>query len=190
MSTTDLNSAIAIFPEFSQIINTLSKTIANYEKDGFTSKVLLDFAKAFGIAEELADILEKPESSCKDTEQRLLGHFTNNVELLIQKTWIEKSDEDLREQLLDHLPSMVEASKTGNYAQAFEVLPAFSRDLAQLLFGMDSKKSDFIEYVGRIDPLLGLFWLYSSMVSECAGRADDSCARHLLFVAIGYLAFF
>ena len=67
--------------------------------------VILAFAQDLGVKDDLLEILH-----AKDRERamkRLLGHFRNNVELLIQKTWVEKADEKHKEKLLDRIPVFI-----------------------------------------------------------------------------------
>jgi hypothetical protein len=89
-----------------------------------------------------------------------LCHFQNNLDLLIQKTWVEKADEIRKEKLQDRVPGFVEGIKQGNFQQALEEFGAILEELAYLLFGTQSGKDDFTEYTFRIDTQMGLFWWY------------------------------
>ncbi|MDR2747531.1 MAG: hypothetical protein LBB77_08810, partial [Treponema sp.] len=68
-------------------------------------KAAEEFAEILGIGADYRYILS-PDRSEKDI-CHLLGHFQNNLDLLIQKTWVEKADEQRKEKLLDRLPGFI-----------------------------------------------------------------------------------
>lgn len=190
MSSAQVSIDISMFAEYADQIEALSTALAGGRDGAIASSVLLEFASLLGVGDDLAAILDVEASRRLDVERLALSHFSNNVELLIQKTWIEKSDEAHREELLDLLPRIVEDMRSGRYAKALEDFLPFADDLAYLLFGAESRKGDFIEYVGRIDPFLGLFWLFADMVSGCVRTGCDEFARGLMLVCVVYLASF
>jgi hypothetical protein len=95
-----------------------------------------------------------------------LYHFQNNLDLLIQKTWVEKADEVRKERLQDRIPGFVEGIKQGNFQQGLEEFGAILEELAYLLFGAQSGKEDFPEYTFRIDTQMGLFWWYGGQLNR------------------------
>jgi len=91
---------------------------------------------------------------------RLLRVFKENVELLVHKTWVEKSDEKRKEKLLEELSSFEHEFRDGAVQQSFKRFVALARSIAHLLFGGQSNADDFLLYCFRIDPKLGLFFWY------------------------------
>lgn len=162
-------------------------------RDGASSDALraaaADFAAALGMGKEYASAVSAPTAEeLARAERRLLGHFRNNLELLIQKTWIEKADETHREKLLDRVPSFVADIESGDEARALKTFAHIVDELAYLLFGAQSRKADFIEYCFRIDAQLGLFWWYAGTLSGMLGERDPQRIKAVLLVGVCFLA--
>jgi hypothetical protein len=122
------------------------------------------FAEALGIGAEYQRLLGiKP-----DTEQMrvFLGHFQNNLDLLIQKTWVEKADKNRKDRLQDEVLPLIKLIVQGNYRQALKDFGSILEELAYLFFGAQSAKEDFTEYTFRIDIQMGLFWWYGSRLGS------------------------
>lgn len=103
--------------------------------------------------------------SKKDDEEitKLLSSFKNNLTLLIQKTWVEKSDIALKEQLLYQLDILLgNEDWTNNYALFLQII----NQAVFLMFGQKPDTPDFEEYTLRIDPEFGIFWWYISNLPE------------------------
>jgi hypothetical protein len=121
------------------------------------------FADILGIGAEYRHLL-----SIKRTGKEMrhfLEHFQNNLDLLIQKTWVEKADEVRKEKLQDRVPGFIEEIEQGNFQDALRNFGAILEELAYLLFGAQSAKDDFTEYTMRIDMQMGLFWWYGGRLS-------------------------
>ncbi|MDA8426160.1 MAG: hypothetical protein M0Z80_08465 [Treponema sp.] len=103
---------------------------------------------------------------------RLLHIFHENVELLVHKTWVEKTDEKPKERLLDDLFAVERDFRDGSIASAFKRFVALAHALAHLLFGAQSRASDFLVYCFRIDPKFGLFFWY---IDQLEAQARASC---------------
>ena len=95
-----------------------------------------------------------------DGEAKLISSFYHNLVLLIQKTWVEKSDEDLKAQVLYHLDDFTRLLQEHSYAAAYAVFLGIVSDVVYLMFGAQSRNKDFDEYALRIDPEFGIFWWY------------------------------
>jgi hypothetical protein len=160
---------------------------------GPNSAAAVKFAEALGIGAEYQRILELK----KDPEQmrEFLGHFQNNLDLLIQKTWVEKADEARKEKLQDEIPPLLELIVQENYQQALKEFGAILEELAYLFFGTQSSKDDFTEYTFRIDAQIGLFWWYGSQlgslkeINKYCPLSDDFLWAVLL-IGVCYLANF
>ena len=150
------------------------------------------FARVLGIAEEYKRLWNAPPGSGK---MDFLNNFQNNLDLLIQKTWVEKGEENRKEDLLDKLPPFITLIENGNYPNALEEFGAILEELAYLFFGDQSQKEDFSEYVLRIDPQIGLFWWYGGQINGARGAAwvktaDQNVLYALLLLGICYLTNF
>jgi len=149
------------------------------------------FAKILGIGEDYRQLWEIYKSGKPAGE--FLDHFQNNLDLLIQKTWVEKADEIRKENLLNQVPPFVSRIEKGSYPEALEEFGAILEELAYLFFGTQSQKSDFAEYVLRIDPLFGLFWWYGGQINgkpAWVKNVDRDVLFALLLLGICYLTDF
>ena len=95
-----------------------------------------------------------------DFEGKLISSFQKNLSLLVQKTWIEKSDAELKEHVLYQLNEYSAAVSKGQWNKSYAELLQIVGDVVYLMFGNQSKTNDFEEYSLRIDPEFGIFWLY------------------------------
>jgi len=150
-----------------------------------------DFARSLGIAGEYRRLLKVE----KDTEEmrKFLGHFQNNLDLLIQKTWVEKVDEFRKEKLQDKVPPFVALIVRADFRRAADEFGFILEELAYLLFGSQSTGDDFTEYTFRIDIEMGLFWWYGSQLGGLksgAAAVNDEFLWALLLVGICYLTNF
>jgi len=140
-----------------------------FPKDGFSKgqkpdiKAAGEFAKALGIGIEYQRLFAL-EKNCSELTT-FLEHFQNNLDLLIKKTWVDKSDETRKGKLQDDIPAFMTTLCNADYVKAIEDFNAILDELAYLFFGVQSEKEDFAEYTFRIDAQMGLFWLYSGKLS-------------------------
>lgn len=129
--------------------------------------------------EASADIIAAAFGSGKDFSKtecanitKLVASFKNNLTLLIQKTWVEKSDIALKDQLLYQLNIFLgtEAWKD-NYVLFLQLI----NQAVFLMFGQKPDSDDFAEYTLRIDPEFGIFWWYISNLPPKADWSEDKC---------------
>jgi hypothetical protein len=119
-----------------------------------------------------------------------LGKFKKNFALLVEKTWVEQADEIKKETLLARLPAFFAKIKNEDYALALRDFNVILEELAYLLFGEESRRKEFTEYAFRIDPQMGLFWLYGACISRVRQDDDTLMLRPLLMLGICYLTSF
>jgi hypothetical protein len=125
-----------------------------------------------------------------------LAHFQNNLDLLIQKTWIEKADEDRKAKLETRIPPFIRKIEEGNFQKALHDFGVILEELAYLFFGAQSTREDFIEYALRIDIQMGLFWWYGGRLGCLAPKdqgekaADNESLWAVLLLGICYLTNF
>ncbi|MDR2543791.1 MAG: hypothetical protein LBC80_10145 [Treponema sp.] len=126
-------------------------------------KAAAEFAKILGIDVEYKRLLALDRKS--NELKTFLNHFENNMDLLIKKTWVDKSDETRKYTLHDKVSLFMKTIEKGDFLKSTEDFSAILDDLAYLLFGEQSEKEDFTEYTFRIDAQMGLFWWYGSRLS-------------------------
>jgi hypothetical protein len=125
-----------------------------------------------------------------------LGHFQNNLDLLIQKTWVEKADESRKERLQNSVPGFIAGIEQGDYRKALTDFGLILDELAYLFFGAQSYKEDFAEYTFRIDTQMGLFWWYGGQIGRCLQQngggqdPDNEWLWAVLLIGICYLTNF
>ena len=151
-------------------------------------KTINEFAKALGIGVEYQRLLALARNS--NDLQVFLEHFQTNLELLIRKTWVEKSDENRKIRLHDKVPSIVTRIGQEDFSRAIEEFSLILDELAYLFFGSQSEKEDFTEYTFRIDAQMGLFWWYGSRLSIFKELNDEKILWALLLLGLSYLTNF
>jgi hypothetical protein len=122
-------------------------------------------ADVFGDGAKFKGLLGKELPERREKEKKLLAGFQNNLNLLIEKTWIEKADEALKEQVLYRLKLYCSRLADRRYLDSQHDFMEVLNDTVYLLFGAQSKKPDFAEYAMRIDPEFGIFWQYIRILS-------------------------
>ena len=116
---------------------------------------------------------------------RLLRIFRENVELLVHKTWVEKSEEKPKDRLLEDLVAFEREFRDGAVCPAFKRFVALANSIASLLFGHQSTAEDFLAYCFRIDPKFGLFFWYVGELEKQAregAREGDKRTNELMTV--------
>ncbi|MDR0457184.1 MAG: hypothetical protein LBH20_10935 [Treponema sp.] len=165
----------------------------------FSSEKALDFAAAtsfadaLGIGAEYRRLLGVEKNT--DQMREFLGHFQNNLDLLIQKTWVEKDDVSRKEKLQDEIPPLITLIAQENLQQALKDFGSILDELAYLFFGTQSGKDDFTEYTFRIDSQIGLFWWYGSQLGSLKGAEKNNTLNNeslwaILLIGICYLTNF
>ncbi|MCR5437651.1 MAG: hypothetical protein K6E97_11375 [Treponema sp.] len=144
---------------------------------GFESSADL-IAAAFGSDKGFSKM--KPASI-----EKLVSSFKNNLTLLIQKTWVEKSDITLKDQLLYQLNELLKAKSTwsSNYSLFLKII----NQAVYLMFGQPTDSPDFCEYTLRIDPEFGVFWWYISNLPPKTEWPEDKC-RVAMMLGMYFLA--
>ena len=193
MNHCSLSANCAIPKEYRKAAETL------FPEGWFSLEPGPDIAAAAGFAEALGIGAEYQRlwGVKKNTEQmrEFLGHFQNNLDLLIQKTWVEKADEARKEKLQDEIPPLMTLIVEENFQQALKEFGTILDELAYLFFGTQSSKDDFTEYTFRIDAQIGLFWWYGCQLGTLKGinknsTLNDESLWAVLLIGICYLTNF
>ena len=165
-----------------------------FPKSGFLKgqksdlKAAGEFAKALGIGIEYQRLLALEKNSAEI--KTFLEHFQNNLDLLIKKTWVEKSDENRKCKLHDEVPILMTTIEQADFTKAMEEFGAILDELAYLFFGAQSEKEDFAEYTFRIDAQMGLFWWYGGRLSLFKEIKDKKTSWAVLLLGLCYLTNF
>ena len=171
-----------------------------FPSDGFSSgkgpdlKTIVLFAKSLGIGVEYQRLFALDKTS--DELRTFLTHFQNNLDLLIQKTWVEKADETRKGKLQDKIPLFMDSIEQGDLIKSIKEFGVILEELAYLFFGVQSSKEDFTEYTFRIDAQMGLFWWYGGRLfslkelKDKNGERDDKVLWAVLLLGLCYLTNF
>lgn len=138
-------------------------------------------ARLFDAEKTFAELLAGNDDS------KLISSFKKNLTLLIQKTWVEKDDETVKEQVLYNLEQFCAYLEAGKYADEYSRFGHILSDVVYLMFGPTSKEPVFEEYSLRIDPEFGVFWWYVQNLPEKADFSDQK-SRALLLLGMYFLA--
>jgi hypothetical protein len=183
----------AIPSEYRKVTENLFPTGWFSSEKGLDLAAATSFADALGIGAEYRRLLEVK----KNTEQmrEFLGHFHNNLDLLVQKTWVEKDDVSRKEKLQDEIPPLITLIVQDNLQQALKDFGSILDELAYLFFGAQSARDDFTEYTFRIDAQIGLFWWYGSQLGSLKGTEKNNALNNeslwaVLLIGICYLTNF
>lgn len=160
------------------VIESLSVLLSSKKEEEIIASAS-NVARAFGSGDYRL-------SSVED-EKKLLSSFRNNLSLLVEKTWVEKRDVSIKEEVLYKLDQYCLAVEKNEWAKSYKVFIKILTDLVYLMFGNQSKTEDFEEYALRIDPEFGIFCWYVKNLPE-NNDWSDSKSRAIQSVAMFFLA--
>lgn len=120
----------------------------------------------------------------EDGVDKLVISFKNNLTLLIQKTWVEKSDIALKDELLYRLEKFITAD---GWKDSYELFRNIINQAVFLMFGQSTDSPDFAEYTMRIDPEFGIFWWYISNLPPKTEWSEEK-SRVAMMVGMYFLA--
>lgn len=150
-------------------------------------KIYTDAAVKIADAFGANGFFSKIADASTDAESKLISSFHNNLVLLVQKTWVEKSDEDLKEQVLYHLEEFCKLMNEKKYTSTYIPFLGILDDIVYLMFGAQAKNKDFSEYALRIDPEFGIFWWYAQSLPRTADWPDAK-SRIAILLGMYFLA--
>ena len=156
-----------------------------------------DAAKASSAAIQLANTLTgsgepfrsiaTPAKDDTSSEEKLIASFHNNLVLLIQKTWVEKSDEELKAQVLYQLEEFSKQLESKAYSASYKLFLGIVSDVVYLMFGSMTRTKDFEDYALRIDPEFGIFWWYIKALPQDATWSEEK-TRIAILLGMYFLA--
>ena len=149
-------------------------------------------ARAFDAEGSFEQVFTGAEPVTRDAQIHLIRSFEKNVRLLVDKMWVEKTDEYVKEDVLYRLGCFCESMQEKNPVDYVGLLPeciAVLHDVVLLLFGRQIDSGEFLEYAIRIDPDFGLFWYYLECLTAQPKLSAEK-ARLAIFIGIYFLANF
>lgn len=142
-----------------ELLDALDVFLKSSDNDEVAKNAMM-IAKEFGGSKDVALLISGSDTEQAESEAKLLKNFHNNLKLLVQKTWVEKNDETIKEQLLVKLDSICDNFAEKQYSQVYSPVLQTLKDAVLLMFGSAAKSDDFAEYALRIDPGFGTFWWF------------------------------
>ena len=136
------------------------------------SKPTDTIAKAFGASDGFS-------SKTEDDVKKLLASFKNNLTLLIQKTWVDKSDIALKDQLIFKLNKLLKEENCA-WKDEFSLFLEIINQAVYLMFGQKTDDPEFSLYTIRIDPEFGIFWWYISSLPAKNDWTEEKCRLSMM----------
>ena len=149
-------------------------------------------ARAFDAEGSFEQVFTGAEPVTRDAQIHLIRSFEKNVRLLVDKMWVEKTDEYVKEDVLYRLGCFCESMQEKSPVDYVGLLPeciGVLHDVVLLLFGRQIDSGEFLEYAIRIDPDFGLFWYYLECLTAQPKLSAEK-ARLAIFIGIYFLANF
>lgn len=150
-------------------------------------------ARAFHAGGSFEQVFTHTEPITRHYEINLIFSFEKNVQLLVEKMWVEQSHEDIKDDILFRLDcfcqSMRKAESPADYVTLVPECLGVLHDVVLLLFGEQIDGDNFLEYAVRIDPDFGLFWYYLECLTAHP-RLSAEKAQMAIFLGIYFLANF
>lgn len=169
----DLEKVKSLIEEFVDS-KTVNAVLSFAQSDDNSTETINSIAAMFGYSGSFES----------EDEHKLVQSFKNNLKLLIEKTWVEKSDIALKEQILFQLEKFCnESDWTKNFSEFLTIL----NEAVYLMFGQQTKSGDFGEYSLRIDPGFGIFWWYVKSLPSTAEWPVEKC-RNAVLLGMYFLA--
>lgn len=175
-----------------QTIKDAARSIREFadsnDSDGLFQSALR-IAEAFGRGDFFVYI----KDCSSEIEKKLIKSFMKNIQLLVQKTWVEETEEEFKEETLYRINSLCEkllsAENISIYKKLFGECFSILYDTVSLLFGNLVKTGNFLEYALRIEPDFGFFWYYINSISKLNNISEEK-ARCSVLLAMFFLANF
>ncbi|MGL4982011.1 MAG: hypothetical protein ACRC4W_04005 [Treponemataceae bacterium] len=169
-----------------KVISTLPALLDATDSDEI-AKTSAAIADAFGHLDTFKKLVDNVSSNIDTGEAKQLLSFYNNLNLLIQKTWVEKHDEALKEQLHVYLDIYKDEFEHHNYKASYDIFLKMLKNVVFLMFGSQSSHDDFLDYALRIDPSFGIFWWYFQKLPETHDWTTEK-TRIILLLSMIFIA--
>lgn len=174
------------------VVEYLPAFLAAEDAETLALQALL-IARAFHAGGSFEQVFTGTEPITRHYQINLIRSFEKNVQLLVDKMWVEKTDEYVKGDVLYRLrcfcESMQQTEDPVDYAGLLPECLGVLHDIVLLLFGRQIDSVGFLEYAMRIDPDFGLFWYYLECLTEQPTLSTEK-ARLAIFLGIYFLANF
>jgi trehalose/maltose hydrolase-like predicted phosphorylase len=180
MRNSEFTASGSITQFISQDTISALETLLKNTSENEQNEAACVIACAFGDSGSFKQLASEESENRDQKESKQISSFHNNLNLLVQKTWVEKSDETVKEQALFRITELCEACSKKAYAENYENFLSILRDVVYLMFGAQAKKDDFLEYALRIDPGFGIFWWYISNLPPKSEWSEAKCRLAIL----------
>jgi len=176
-------------PNVKKAVSKVLPSFVGNNDDSTLAKDAIFIASAFGDNGAFGTIVTLKDTARAGAEQRLVQSFQKNIELLVQKTWVDKTDEAMKEEMVFRINTLCKnLAKYDYHSSLSEFLPVL-HDVVYLLFGTLAKNDGFLEYAVRIDPDFGFFWYYINSLPSHDKWSEEKC-RAAVLLGICFLAHF
>jgi hypothetical protein len=155
------------------------------------SQYAIAFANILGNTGEFYQYVTGSQGEQASRIEKLIITFRQNVSLLVGKTWVEATNDEIKQKMLVEVEGFIVLFESASYRKALTAFTHFVGRLAELIFGDISKDGDFLEYAFRIDPKLGLFYWYAATLGKKAAESDTISLELLrleLLIGIYFIA--
>src|SRR5574344_2460910 len=119
-------------------LQAMTALLTSDDEKSYTAAAI-KIADAFGAN----GFFKKIADTSSDAESKLISSFHNNLVLLVQKTWVEQSDEDLKAQVLYHLEEFCKQMNGKKYTSTYVPFLGILDDIVYLMFGAQARRTDF-----------------------------------------------
>lgn len=169
------------------VLDSFKKFFTTDEISAVRSEAL-KIGDTFGAGKDFKKLLSDDINERNVAETKLVNSFHNNLKLLVQKTWVEKSDETVKDKLLNRLDTLCNKIELKKYSETYTETLSVLIESVTLMFGAtDTSEEDFSEYALRIDPLFGTFWCFIQCLPKEA-HWDAEKIRLSLILGMSFMA--
>ena len=173
-SSTKVRDFIQEFVD-SETVEAVERFTQNSDNDNADADLI---ARMFGYSGNFS-------ATSEEEQKKQVTSFKNNLKLLIQKTWVEKDDVTLKDDILVRLEEL--SCSDGNWTTVYTEFLSIIESSVYLMFGQQTKSDDFGEYSLRIDPEFGIFWWFIKSLPGKAEWSDEKC-RNAVLLGMYFLA--
>ena len=177
MPLMDIAGEETLVRDYQRVASEIFPLIFKADNSFLRDQYAIAFANVLGNQGEFYQYLTGPQGERQLNVEKLLSSFKSNVSLIVEKTWVERTETEAREAVLEDMGSLVEAFIGASFDKALERFLSMERKLAALIFGSLSEQDDFVEYAFRIEPKFGLFIWYVGEIErewKAAGKGTDA----------------
>ena len=189
MQTSIFNNDTSMPAAVQKAVSESLPVFIGISSDSALAPTALQLAEAFGDRGTFSTTMSGKSPSRDESEKHLVIRFQKNLELLVQKTWVEKADESMKEEMLSRINALcANLTRYDYHTSLSEFLPVL-HDVVYLLFGSLARNEYFLEYAVRIDPDFGFFWYYINSLPAHKDWSEEKC-RAAVLLGIFFLANF